>query len=820
MNKISLTLEQGKSNQKAARLAPDTFAAPTNLFGGLDRQPHAEQPVGTQRKPEPTAPPGWLEALEGAQRDGGPAALEPATVVNASGKDHTQSAKPASQKNQFRRFWDAGYESLIPIAPPGSASLLEAPGKIPGELHADGLWRGMHGWQHHQATETDLDRWHEWGAGVGIRLGNDLAAVDIDTKNAELAAKCEEIALEILGPAARRIGNAPKVLRLYRVSERVAYQRVLFDDGTAYDANKPPRVELLSGNGKQFVAHGIHPDTNRPYDWPRDVARYAKLKIITAEQIAAFFGRLAKELPKARVHVSTLQTDRARVDQTSLKGRLEDVERAVAALPNTTDLYPDHDAWITVGYMIKGALQDDSERALDLFQEWSAKWEGDNDPDYVASEWARCKPPFRVGAPQLFKAAERHGGFSNVDVWFKAGPAAIDTPAANPFDEQARTEAAAAAAQPRLDALHAALRPMATYDWRSARATRSPIVDNWFYENIGHIAAPGGVGKTTLLLWQAVHIILGRDLFGHQIKRPGAVVYATKEDDGETLVARARRMCEGLNLAPEEFDAVLRGLVVLDVAECAAMRGFRLTRISGEVVTPSDDAVNLAKALKGLRPSMTFLDPAVSFGVGESRVNDSEQALIEAARLIQREVGGGVQYVHHTGKANAREKNTDQYTGRGGSAFAHGSRAIHIMQALAPEEWVKATGDTLQEGESGVVYARPKLTWSSPQPSIYIKRRGYMFERVESISSSKGDQMQRDREDAALLEFLLTEGAAGRRYSARLLDDSEGLLKSRGARRGARTRLLASGRLVEEAVPTGGRGKPPLLLKPVVETVG
>jgi RecA-family ATPase len=357
---------------------------------------------------------------------------------------------------------------------------------------------------------------------------------------------------------------------------------------------------------------------------------------------------------------------------------------------------------------------------------------------------------------------------------------------------------------------------MAAYDWRSARATRPSVVAHWFSEDIGHIAAPGGVGKTTLLLWQAIHIILGRDLFGHRVVRKGPVVYVTKEDDGETLVARVRNMCAGLELTPEETGTVLSNLVVLDVAECIDMRGFRLTRISGEVVTPSDDAVNLAKELRALRPAMVFIDPAVSFGIGESRVNDSEQALIEAARLIQREVGGGVLYVHHTGKTNAREATIDQYTGRGGSAFADGSRMIHIMQSLTPEEWVKATGDTLREGESGVVYARPKLTWSPPQPSIYIKRRGYMFERVASISSAEGAQVQRDRDAEVLLAFLVAETAAGRHYSSGSLDDVDSVLKNRQARRAATRHLIANGKVTEEVGTTTERGgKPPKILKPV-----
>ena len=280
-----------------------------------------------------------------------------------------------------------------------------------------------------------------------------------------------------------------------------------------------------------------------------------------------------------------------------------------------------------------------------------------------------------------------------------------------------------------------ALRPVTDDEWATSKATRPCIVDNWVYEDVGHLAAPGGVGKTTLLLFQAIHVVLGRDLFGYSIKRSGPVVYLTGEDERQTLLARLRHMCAELGLTAEETKQVRENVHILDVAG----EGFKLTKVANDTIVPSDELADLIEAVSAAKPALLIIDPTVSFGVGESRVNDAEQGLIEAGRRIVRKVGCGVQFVHHTGKQNARDKTLDQYSGRGGSALADGSRMTHVMQSLTAEEWAEATGDVLHEGESGVVYARPKITWGLPnQPDIYIKRKGYTFKRFAAAEKASG----------------------------------------------------------------------------------
>ena len=149
-------------------------------------------------------------------------------------------------------------------------------------------------------------------------------------------------------------------------------------------------------------------------------------------------------------------------------------------------------------------------------------------------------------------------------------------------------------------------------------------------------------------------------------------------------------------------------------------------------------------AWPNLAPVLVTIDPAVSFGVGESRVNDAEQGLIEAARRLRKALNCCIRYIHHTGKQNARDKTTDQYTGRGGSAFADGCRMVHILQPLDAAAWRKATGLDLEPGDNGLILARPKMSYCPPQGDILLRRRGYLFEHVEGIDADPMGALRRD----------------------------------------------------------------------------
>lgn len=350
--------------------------------------------------------------------------------------------------------------------------------------------------------------------------------------------------------------------------------------------------------------------------------------------------------------------------------------------------------------------------------------------------------------------------------------------------------------------------PISQDEWRSARARKRAIVDQWFYVDVGVFIAPGGTGKTTLLLFQAICIALGLDLFGYEVRSAGPVVILTAEDSRETLVARLRFMCHQLGLTDEQIQEVRESVIITDVSG----KGIKLTTVEKDVVMPSKQLDRLIVEVGLLCPSLLIIDPMVSFGVGESRVNDAEQAMIDAARRIVNTVQCTVLYVHHTGKANARDKTTDQYSGRGGSALADGARMVHVLQRLDPADWTSATGDTLGPDDSGFVLARPKMTWCPPQPDIYIKRRGYGFERIAAVDPTEGagaiTRQYADKVD----QFLREEFAKGNKHTGRTLQALK--MMPRQAMRDAIERLMTDGRIVSEAVTTG-RGGARTFLRPV-----
>jgi hypothetical protein len=334
-----------------------------------------------------------------------------------------------SQRPPFRKFLDLGYKRLVPIIPPDAAvyeksSLakrlsagIDSRGKAPGVKRHDGTWMGLD-WMKVTPTDADLELWADMGAGVGIRTGEGLIALDIDSTNDLIAHQAMKLAKEMLGPAPHRIGRWPKVILVYRTLDPVPYQRVEFTQG-----GKNERIELLS-EGKQFVAHGTHPTAKKPYEWPDGITKYDQLQAVSAASIEAYFAELAKVLPASTRATVTAPNDRTRIDQTSLTGDEALIKKAVGALPNTTELFPTYDDYIRVGAAIKGATQHNPQLGEELFLQWAGRWEGGNDPDASLADYGRIKAPFELGARWLYDMAARYNPqtFNPADIWFTEIP--------------------------------------------------------------------------------------------------------------------------------------------------------------------------------------------------------------------------------------------------------------------------------------------------------------------------------------------------------------------------------------------------------------
>jgi len=127
---------------------------------------------------------------------------------------------------------------------------------------------GFDGWQKATPQKSLVMQWLENGfknAGVGI-LTKHTCAIDIDCLDEDAAKHFEAYCLKEIGKAPVRIGKAPKRLLLFRATEPFTKRK-----STVYldEWGNKNLIECL-GDGQQFVAFHIHPDTNRPYHWVND----------------------------------------------------------------------------------------------------------------------------------------------------------------------------------------------------------------------------------------------------------------------------------------------------------------------------------------------------------------------------------------------------------------------------------------------------------------------------------------------------------------------------------------------------------------------
>lgn len=353
-------------------------------------------------------------------------------------------------------------------------------------------------------------------------------------------------------------------------------------------------------------------------------------------------------------------------------------------------------------------------------------------------------------------------------------------------------------------------RPLNLDAMESARLHPRCIVENLLYADLAVMNAEGGTGKTTLLLYEAIHIALRRDLWGCRVLNPGRTLFITAEDGEELLQARLREVMTALNLTDYERRKVCESICIWDVtgslvrlAELDARGNLQLTALADRIVETYRDA--------GL--VQVIFDPAISFSPGERIVNDGEQAIVTACRRIIRGLNCCVRLIHHSGQSNARNGAIDQYAGRGGTALPDGARMVTILASANRVNLARPEGFDLQPGEFGFVMARAKLSYAPPQPNIWIRRRGWTFNYF--IEEPRNSDAVRDHDADKVAEFLTEEFHHGRRYTANTLELSGKAGMPRARLRAALATLETSGRLEERDLPADQRrGKRKTYLHP------
>jgi hypothetical protein len=388
---------------------------------------------------------------------------------------------------------------------------------------------------------------HPNATGTGLRTGH-LVGVDIDIEDPAEIEKAVAVIERALGPSPfRRVGSKGMML-CYWNNDPIRKIVARSTDGT--------RVEIL-GQGQQFVAYGIHPDTGRPYTWPNAEAGHepsqagawdlpdtapAQLRDL-APKLSALLTELGHPGAKATGDIAERLPSAAN-DLAPSGGRSLPASEIEARLW-TLDPAMERDEWIVVAGALHATLCTDPDfdkRAL--FTEWS-RGGGDMYTDDEACELAYDTMPPKPGGVaagtfiHLTDKAGYAGDASRVGTQTSAqvfGPTL-----ARSEGLWSRDDAATSLAYPR---------PMTGAELSTGDYPRPDYLWELFVlrNHVNLLYGDGGTGKTLLTLHVAAAVAAGKPLFGLATQCLPVLLVLAEDDNGETK-ARLEAICEKLRIS-------------------------------------------------------------------------------------------------------------------------------------------------------------------------------------------------------------------------------------------------------------------------------
>lgn len=255
---------------------------------------------------------------------------------------------------------------------------------------------GFDGWQKSRSSKAQLKEWLENGhrnSGVGI-VTKHTPAIDIDVLDDDIAKRVGQWISENISDASpMRIGRAPKRLYLFRCDEPF---RKMSSSKYVNEWEQEHRIEIL-GDGQQFVAYHVHPDTKRPYIWPDFdgplETQAHDLPVLTAEKaqdLINYFEEIAEEegwklAKKSRMGnkgaAATITDNPWLEDTDAIEIGNEELRSRLLLVPNPED----YDTWLQIGMALYHQF-DGEDIGKEFWHEWSET--ADNyDADALDRRW-------------------------------------------------------------------------------------------------------------------------------------------------------------------------------------------------------------------------------------------------------------------------------------------------------------------------------------------------------------------------------------------------------------------------------------------------
>jgi len=590
-------------------------------------------------------------------------------------------------------------------------------------------------WSRIKSTPDLIESW-DADASIGITTG-DVVAIDIDCYDKHVTNAIVKFCDQHIGRGLRRIGKAPKALLVFRTGENLKKSV-----SAKYSDNEGNTncIEVL-GKGQQFVAFGIHPDTQEKYLWPKTcpyVTPVNALPTINAEQINSLFEYF---------DTNCVPNDWMRTgDGSSANSSLPDAANGVLSMEHmksTLDLSDesinrhldrvsaeDYSQWILVGQALHHQFNGDSD-GLEKWDLWSSKAVNYKD-------WEECRDKW-----ETFETIHDGGTVTFATV--------IDlskkTSAAEQLDEavdQANT---------------LVFRPVGKIDASSLPVREWVLGHRLMKGYITAMFAPGGVSKSMFSLLSAVSVASGKPYTGETVHRQGKVWVINNEDDEPEQLRRLA----GIVKHHKVDDSVLDNISL----SCGYGNPYVTSTVDKEGnVVHHPNAEKIISEAKANNVNYIIIDPFISTHQSDENDNNSIQKVVDVLKHVAKEANVAIELVHHTRKATGGTNSEDHAgnadAGRGASSLKDACRVIATLARISQKNAKDQLIDYEHEGRFLVRLDSGKGNYSGPPESAeWFKQVSVdvgngdavgpheMFDMAEQKAISDSEKRQQKNEQIA-----------------------------------------------------------------------
>ena len=192
--------------------------------------------------------------------------------------------------------------------------------------------------------------------------------------------------------------------------------------------------------------------------------------------------------------------------------------------------------------------------------------------------------------------------------------------------------------------------------------------------------APGGVGKSSLIVTEALSMASGKPLLGIHPSSRSRVWLWNLEDPYDEISRHIQATAQHYDLSPRDFE----GHLFVDSGRDQRLVIATADRFGTLIRDPVVDALVAEIVARGI--DVLYVDPFVSSHEAPENDNGAMDRIVKAWGRVAQQANCAVELIHHSRKSAAGETETTVESSRGGKALTDGCRSVRVLNRMSKQE--------------------------------------------------------------------------------------------------------------------------------------